>query len=374
MCNRFLRFNRLAFSIACSLAIGVTQTPAICAHEVDRLVEVSSSLSTKRADPKSGQLQGLDSSTKSLEFDACTIAPPPKSKLPHIKANGPKAAAIVEALDKLLATQDPPILPQKKYEIPSMICQNLYEHGGANVGGYACSFQIQVEGAGTRNIDVYPPSKLAQSLYETFVASGVKACDDLVHQERMRLQNVFLRSSSVQYDDSSIYIPQHTPNVVARGTDATNVVKAFAEAGIKDCDPTRKIYLVCNAFTGSPSCFFEWLDVERVGDSDLIMACGPQSGLPEPGAVLSSAASATAWNSILNAAKNAGYQPLSGTLEQVNVINVSWLRWDGSELGFTLLADQTSVPDDPAQLKPDFLRESLQKRDRRTPLKTANID
>jgi len=183
---------------------------------------------------------------------------------------------------------------------------------------------------------------LAKDLFDALEAAGSTICDD-PHGSRIDLEKMTLSASAAQYDDASIFQTFPAPNVVARGADAKTLIDAIAAAGIDDCDPTRNAYLICNALSGAPDCGYQWLPFVKVGASELLPSCGPVSGVT-PGGTLTAAASLAVWQSILRAAKNAGYQPSSGTIDQTTVVNARYFSWDGSNLGFTLVTGNASPP------------------------------
>lgn len=275
-----------------------------------------------------------------------TIAPPSCARLPHVTAAGAKAATIVKALDAILTAQTPPIRPGRRYSMTEVICGNLYVSMGGAQGHY-CSLQVRINGGRVHKIGLEAPSDLAKDLFDALADSGAMTCDDMGHQYRIALKKVELSATRVQYDDASTYGTVPAPNVVVHGRDAKHIIRALAEAGIDDCDPMRKLALICNRFSGEPSCGVNWIPLERVGSSELLMACGAASGLPQPGGDISDAASLAIWNSILAGAAKAGYRPPSGTINQTTVINALWFSWDGAELGLTLTTGNTPLPDGP---------------------------
>ena len=47
-------------------------------------------------------------------------------------------------------------------------------------------------------------------------------------------------------------------------------------------------------------------------------------------------------------ATDTDFKPLDGTPAQATVVNASYFRWDGSNLGFTLVMDNATPPPPPA--------------------------
>lgn len=301
----------------------------------------------RSADPLEASTSALVSGSAGTSEVCTAIAPPSHARLPHVTATEEKAAMIVKALEAILAVQTPPlpIHPEKRYSLPAVVCRDVYAQG------YDCWLQIRNGEHRIQEISVRTssdlPTDLANALFEALADSGAEACDDFSHQNRIALLNVHLSANKVQYDDASTYQTVPAPNVVVRGKDAKNLLRAIAEAGISDCDPKRKLFLVCNNFSGAPGCSVSWKDLKQVGSSELVYACGPASDPTTWERELSDSASLAIWKSILTGATKAGYQPSQGTIDQTTVINAVWFSWDGSKLGLTLVTSNETPPDGP---------------------------
>lgn len=296
----------------------------------------------RTADPLGASTSALE--RKRGDCEVCTtIAPPSHARLPRVTATGAKAAIIVKALEAILAVQTPAlsIHPEQRYSIPAMVCKYV---DSVDSKGYDCSLQFRNDDHQVQEISV--TTDLAKDLLEALAGSGAEVCYD-PHQSYITLLNVHLSANKVQYDDASIYMTVPAPNVVVRGKDAKNIIRAIAEAGISDCNPSRKLALVCNSFSGAPGCGVSWRVLEHVGSSDLVNACGPLAAPVEWERELSDSASLAIWKSILTGAAKAGYQPPEGTIDQTTVINAGWFRWDGSKLGLTLMTSSTTDPGNP---------------------------
>lgn len=301
----------------------------------------------RSADPLEASTSALVSESAESSEVCTTIAPPSHARLPHVTATEEKAAMIVKALEAILAVQTPPfpIHPEKRYSLPAVVCGYAYA-----TQGYDCWLQIRNGDHRVQEISVSTssdlPTDLANALFEALADSGAEACDD-PHQLRIALLNVRLSANKVQYDDASIYKTVPAPNVVVRGKDAKNILRAIAEAGISDCDPRRKLSLVCNNFSGAPGCGVIWKDLKQVGSSELVYACGPFSDPSTWERELSDSASLAIWKSILTGAAKAGYRPPQGTIDQTTVINAVWFSWEDSKLGFRLVTSNETPPDGP---------------------------
>jgi hypothetical protein len=271
------------------------------------------------------------------------IAAVPESKLPHVSATGPKASAILTALEAALSAHAPPIATGHAYAASRLGCRSI---DTPSAQGWACTFDVRVDTGAAVDVTVDAP-EICERLYDALSAGGAKQCVD-PHGQFVNVEDLTLTADSAEYDDASNYKTYAEPDVVVQGADAERIVKAFAAAGIDDCADTEKVFLICSTFSGAPSCGYQRLGLEQVGASTLQPICGPGSGGASRGGDLSQAASRDLWTALIDAAKSAGYKPINGTLDDVSVINARWFGWDGAKLGFTLVADNATPPSSPS--------------------------
>jgi hypothetical protein len=276
------------------------------------------------------------------ERAVCSIVrPAPESKLPHVTVFGSSAMQLRQALDAIFAAQTPPVSPGQAYVLSSLSCVDVQVPLATT--GYECSAEVQRDGGLPIAANANAPSALAQSLFDALTAAGSTTCVD-PHGVRVDLRNIEVSPAEVQFDDASNFQPFPAPNVMVRGADAQAVMMALGRAGIDDCDPTRSVFIICNSFSGTPNCGYQWLSLQIVGSSELVPSCGPGSGGATQGASLEAASSVAIWQSILTAATTAHFQPLSGTIQETTAVNARYFTWDGSSLGFTLVTGNATPP------------------------------
>jgi hypothetical protein len=306
---------------------------------------------------------------------ACvTIGPPQAVSLPHVEATGTQAQAVVSAVSAIFAAQAPPVDPgASSYSFSSVDCGDL---STPFESGYQCSIALDSDG-GTVNVEDSMSSgdggaqPLAQNLYSALGAAGAMACQDPAHGDFIRLQDVAATASDLKFTDISKYdtvTAVWTPNLVVQGADAAGVIAALAAAGIHDCDPSRFLSLVCS--TSDPStpagCGYGFQPLVDVNGSYLNDTCDPDvpvdagcvPGTSDDGGgcvvdpfsltQLGASQAAAIWGSILTAAKDAGFQPLNGTVAQATVLNAAAFTWDGTTLRFNLTVDDAVPPPSPS--------------------------
>jgi hypothetical protein len=276
----------------------------------------------------------------------CTTIPaPPVSQLPHVSATGASAAGIEQALDAIFAAQTPAVSPGSSYTIPTLDCGDSQAPvDPVGPSGYRCTLQVQLGSGQPIPVTVAPPSSPAQNLVSALMAAGSTGCNAGFGLQ-LQLANVTVSASGVQYDDASSYAAFDPPNVTAHGADAQGVLAAFAAAGVDDCDPTRYVFLVCSGPGSAPSCSTQFMPLQSVGSSDLIPLCMGE-GETWPGSSFDASSSLAMWQAIQTAAQDAGFQPMSGTLAESNVINARYFTWDGTTLTFTLVEGNATPPGD----------------------------
>jgi hypothetical protein len=248
---------------------------------------------------------------------------------------------VARALDAIFGSQTPPVSPGQSYALSSLTCVDVQVPFGT--AGYECSAEIQTDGGQPIAVNANAPSAIAQSLFDALTAAGSTTCVD-PHGVHVELQNVAVTPGEVQFDEASNFRPIPAPDVVVRGADAQAVIMALSRAGIVDCGPTRRVFIICNSFGGTPNCGYQWLSLQTVGSSVLVPSCGPGSGGTQQGATLDASSSVAIWQSILAAAASAHFQPMHGTIEQTTVVNARYFTWDGTSLGFSLVTDDATPP------------------------------
>lgn len=284
------------------------------------------------------------------EHASCkTIARPSHDKLPHVVVTKEKAATIFGALEAIVSEQRPPRPShhEGRLAFAEVTCRYVYA-----TAGYDCTLRRQTDGRRVLDLSVGTSSglraDLAQTLLEALYDAGAEGCDD-VHQRHIALLNMHASAHEVHYDDASLYMTIPKPNVLIHDRDARNIMNVCAEAGISDCDPTRKLSFVCNSFSGTPACSVNWLELTQVGSSHLVYTCGPEAMPVVWERDLSDSTSLAIWKAILVGAERAGYQPSEGTLDETTVINAAWFSWNGSRLGLSLVTSNTLPPDGPTE-------------------------
>jgi hypothetical protein len=279
-----------------------------------------------------------------------TLASPSSSRLPHVEATGTKAAAVIAAIDAILAAQSPPVKTGNgAYVLKSLDCHDLWVEGPDFVDGYSCNFSLELGHETPVKIEESAPSKLAQTLFDALRGAGSTNCNDMAHGDFIRLENVSVSASHIEFDDASTYETAFAPNLRVQGAQAQSVIDALAHASLDDCNSSRKLALVCHAFAAgdAPTCSYDWADLTKVGTSELLYACGPASGMRSEGGTLDAKGSQAVWSAILAAAKAAAFKPLEGTIAQTTILNASYFSWDGETLGLTLVTDDATPPPTP---------------------------
>jgi hypothetical protein len=272
-----------------------------------------------------------------------------------VTVSGANAAAIMQALDAIFASQTPPVSPGTAYSLPSLDCSDIAVPGDS---GFECLLALGADGGSQIEVSDITASAvgatdggedtdaggsmLAQNLFNALAAAVSMPCVD-PHGVHIQLQNVSVTANEIQFDDASNYATFDAPNILVRGPDAQGVISAFAAAGVDDCDPTRNLFIVCNALGGAaPSCGHEWMTLATVGASILESVCGPGGGT-EPEPPFDAPTSLAIWNAIIKAASDAGFEPMNGTIAQTTVINADYFTWDGTTLAFLLVADDPAA-------------------------------
>lgn len=282
-----------------------------------------------------------------LSHPSCTaIAPPPHVALPHVASSGTQGKAVIQAIDALLAAQQPPLARgRKSYAMQEVSCRNIFT---PSAQGSSCSLAVSIDGRAEVSITTPTGSDLATKLNEALIDAGADDCNDFAHGDFLRLKNVAMNivSSKVEFDDGSNYALPGPPNVRAGCAAGASVLQAMEAASINDCDPTRTVFIVCNKFAGTPRCSRTFFPLENVGGSQLANICVPTPAVG-PTVQIGAAEAANLWKALLEAAAASGFQPSHGTLAQTTVINAKQFTWDGAFVAFDLLADNPQPPPPP---------------------------
>jgi hypothetical protein len=284
---------------------------------------------------------------------SCSAIAPSDGALPHVVATGTVTAAVVDAIAAIGAAQVPQV-STSGITFPSLQCVDIISPA-PQPSGFECTldFPAPILGGGPFSITVQDSTSdagadagapLAQNLFSALLAAGAVQCQTPIPGNNVAILNLIQPlDGDVQFDDASNYSLPSAPNVVVQGAAAQSVVAAFETAGINDCDPALKVFLVCKDSGGTPTCSEAWLPLQKVGSSELVPSCGGDDGL-SPGATLSASGSLAIWQAVLAAATTDGFQPSSGTVLQMTLFNASFFSWDGTNLGFTLEGSNATPP------------------------------
>ena len=293
---------------------------------------------------ESNGVQLSDDASRAIETVAAqvpamctTIAPRPEPQLPHGSVQGAAATTIKQWVEKILAAQTPPIAPGRSYAFQRLACRNLDTPFSS---GRGCSFEVQIDGAEALKVSVEDPAPFASDLYEALDAADIEACND-PHGTFFELIDTTLTEDSLAYTNTSNYEGYPAPNLTVYGNDAKNILAAFAAAGLNDCDPIHKVFLLCGIQAGAAQCDYLRLALDQVGTAILLSTCGPSGGTTR-GGDLTPEASRAVWNAISLAAKNAAFS--DGPIEGATLLNANWFSWDGRELGMRLILSDAVPP------------------------------
>jgi len=276
---------------------------------------------------------------------ACIVAPRAQSSLPHATAAGDAATAVARALDAIVAAQTPAVAKATlSYTSTKLDCGDL-STPEPDSNGFGCTFDLAVDGAPPIAVTTPRPSALAKDLYGALAGAGAKECNDFAHGDFIHAANVkvVIGAATIDLDDASSYSPPTEPNVVVDAASAAPVLDAMTSAQIADCDTSARVFFVCTAMSGPPTCSYTRESLEDIGGSRLLYTCLPK-GNTSPPTKLDAARSKAVWDALLGAAGTAGYKPLNGTLQQTTVVNARWFQFDGTKLGFDLTADDATPP------------------------------
>jgi hypothetical protein len=274
---------------------------------------------------------------------ACVIAPRAAASLPQVSASGKSAKAVVTAIDAILAAQTPPTAPAKRtYSAKNLDASLLSAPVGTD--GYGAPFDLEIDGQKRVKVNLDRPSQLAQNLFDALAGAGVAECNDPAHGQFIAAVDfrADVARSQIELENNSEYRLPPEPNVVVDANAAGPVLDAFRAAKITECEAASSLFFVCNTESSVPGCSVQKLDLDKVGDSELVYTCTPRSS--ETPRQLDAADSEKIWKALLGAAKAAGYQPDEGTLDNANVINASYFQFDGNKLGMTIVVTNATPP------------------------------
>ncbi len=257
--------------------------------------------------------------------------------------SGGQAQAAIDALAAIFAAQSPAIEVGPTYGILQLNIENLWVPDATP--GF--SGTVVVDAGGGTTVEAAASPEQAEGLFNALLTAGAKNCDDPAHGAFLHLVAMTVKTDAVtmEFDDLSNDTALPAPDLSVKGDVAKGVLDAFATAGIVDCDPSRKTQLVCNKLEPAPACGYSAVELDEVNGEYLLHACAPSA--VDGGPVLTDAASAALWNALLAAAKSAGVQPLTGTIDEATVLNASFFRWDGETLGCRFVADHVELPPGP---------------------------
>jgi hypothetical protein len=261
------------------------------------------------------------------------------SRLPHVEIAGDAALRIAHALGALFAAQTPPISPGTSYSLSALSCTDVMQPNSMEPSGYGCQLTwVRADGS-TGTVRVEPPSALAEELFDSLNAGGVMGCTaaEDPHGPSISLSQVTIAEASVTFDDRSRYTPVPPPDTKLTGRAAGDLLAALAGAAIDACDPTRALRIVCTRFNGqgTTQCGYQWQQLARVNGSALLRSCGPVADVTQ-GGVLDTAQAGALWQALQAAG--------SGDLGAITIFNADYFSWDGTTLGFDLIASSATPP------------------------------
>jgi hypothetical protein len=262
------------------------------------------------------------------------LKPPTPVPVPEFNGDAVVAKPVLDAVTAVLVAQSEET--STAYEIPSLECTLLTVPNVPQV--MKCQFTYLVEGdeAFPVNVSDGAGTMLATNLYSALQEAGAKPVDD-PHFFRMTLEDLNVSADHIKAKDKSNWTPPSKPNVQVTGALAQGIIQVVKRAGIVDTD--RSLKFVCGSTNEPLSC-------------TAFSSKSVNNGQPQPS--LDATTTKALWKALkaalADAVRQGTFKPISGTIDQINLINAWNFQYDGTTLGFAALADHATPPPPPAGL------------------------